>query len=210
MFRSIRYAFAVAVNVAMPAAAYRLAFGHYGLEGALVASAIPLVVWMGIDIVRFGHFDALSALALAAIALSLLIVVSVPEHWIVAVQDPLVSGLIGVLFLLSLGLRRPIVFYLARSTMAREKQGKEYEFDEMWRTRPDVVRSIRLMTVVWGVGFIGENVVRLWITYGATRDSADRISMCVRYGTYLALTAWTVYYRRVMIRRRETSGVAQA
>jgi hypothetical protein len=87
---------------------------------------------MGFDFLRFRHVDALPAVVPAGIVLSLLIVLSQPATWLRAAREPLVSGVIGVLFLCSLSLRRPLVFYLARSTLSREREGRELEFDTMW------------------------------------------------------------------------------
>lgn len=202
MIRSARYALAVIVNAVLPIAAYRLTFGMYGQDGALIASAVPLLIWLGIDLWRFRHFDALSALALSAILLSLLVVVAAPDHWMIAAHDPLVSGFIGAMFLLSLWLDRPLVFYLARSTMARERQGREREFDTLWRTQPAVVDAIRLMTWVWGLGLIAENAVRFWLIDIATTDHSVKLSNLVRYGAYATLTVWTVLYRRWYLRRQ--------
>ncbi|CAM2155538.1 Transmembrane protein [Pararobbsia alpina] len=199
MVRSARYALALVVNVVLPVAAYRLAFGHFGQAGALTASAVPLIVWMGIDLLRYQHFDALSALALSAVVMSLLVSVLAPAHWAIATEDPLVSGFTGALFLLSLLLDRPLVFYLARSTMSREKQGNESQFDELWRTRPPIVRAIRVMTAVWGIGLIAENAIRFWLIYHA--DDGDRLSTYVRYGVWGGLTVWTILYRRLYIKR---------
>jgi hypothetical protein len=202
MIPSARYALAFVVNVLLPAAAYRLALPHYGLLGALLASTVPLLVWMGIDLARFRHFDALSALVLASVAMSLLILVSTPAQWLRATRDPLVSGVIGLIFLLSLPLRRPLVFHLARSTMARERQGREFEFDAMWQGRPALVKSIRLMTAVWGIGLVGENAVRVWVTCCMEGQDADRVSASVKYATYAALTVWSILYRRMYIKGR--------
>jgi hypothetical protein len=94
------------------------------------------------------------------------------------------------------------VFYLARSTLSRERRGRELEFDAMWQYRPALVKSIRLMTTVWGVALVAENIVRLGIIQSMDEDEASRFSTCVRYATYAALTAWTIYYRRRYIRKQ--------
>ncbi|WP_028228873.1 VC0807 family protein [Paraburkholderia ferrariae] len=204
MIPSTRYALAFAVNVALPALAYRLALPHYGLLDALIASGLPVLAWMAIDLLRFRHFDALSALVLASIVLSLAVLMSEPGRGLREARDPLVSGVIGVFFLLSLASRRPLVFYLARSTLARERSGQEIEFDRTWPVRPDLVRSVRLMTAVWGIGLVGENVVRLWITSDMSGHDADRLSTLIRYGVYTGLTVWTILYRRLYIKRRQS------
>lgn len=205
MFPSARYGLAFVVNVALPALAYRLALPHYGLAGALIASGLPLLAWLALDLLRFRHFDALSALVLAGIVMSLLVLVCGPGRWLREARDPLVSGIVGGLFLLSLLSDRPLVFYLARSTLAREYAGREREFDAMWHTRPALVKSIRLMTVVWGAGLLGENLLRLWIAGELAGPSAHRLSLWVRYATYGGLMAWSIAYRRLYI-KRQTAG----
>jgi hypothetical protein len=203
MIPSARYVLAFIVNVVLPAAAYRIAFPHYGLINALIASTLPLLVWIAIDLLRFRHFDALSALVLAGIVMSLLVLVSGSAPWLREAREPMVSGIIGMFFLLSLATDRPLVFYLARSTLSRERSGREREFDMMWQTRPTLVRSIRLMTVVWGVGLVGETVVRLSITCCMVDQNAHWVSTFVSYATYAGLTAWTIAYRRLYIKRQQ-------
>lgn len=202
MIPSRRYVVAFVVNVLLPTAAYHVALPYVGLTGALLASALPLVAWMGFDFVRFRHVDALSAVVLAGIALSLLILVSQPAAWLSAAREPLVSCVIGVLFLCSLLLGRPLVFYLARSTLSREREGREAEFDAMWASRPALARSIRLMTAVWGIGLVGENVVRLMIAAMLGGDDPHWLSSCIRYVTYGGLTVWTIAYRRFYLKQQ--------
>ncbi|SAK88467.1 putative membrane protein [Caballeronia glebae] len=198
---SARYGLAFVVNVALPALAYRITIGHFGVVGALIASAVPLIAWMIFDGVRLRHFDALSAIVLAGIAMSLMILLSGAARWMGEAREPAVSGIIGAMFLLSLFRDRPLVYYLARSTMSREAQGRETEFDALWQARPALVRSIRLMTAVWGIGLVGENLGRLWITLALAEPEAGRLSTWVRYATYGGLTAWTIVYRHRYLKR---------
>lgn len=202
MIPSHRYVVAFVINVVLPTAAYRAMLPHVGLAVALLASALPLIAWMGVDFLRFRHVDALSAIVLAGIALSLLLLISQPAAWLRAAREPLVSGVIGVLFLCSLALRRPLVFYLARSTLSREHERRELDFDAMWASRPALARSIRLMTAVWGIGLVGENAMRLGIASMLDGRDPHWLSLCIRYVTYGGLMAWTVAYRRLYIKRQ--------
>lgn len=199
----LRYLTALIVNVALPWLAYRLAFPHWGQLGALAASALPLIAWMSLDLLRYRHFDALSALVLAGIVLSMLAIsagfgmnVRMRE-----IEDPMVSGMIGASFLVSLALPKPMVFYLARSTMSREDHRSARTFEKHWRERPMLAAYIRLMTLVWGVGLTGENILRSLIVWHWPNDPRSIIaSNVLRYGVYAGLTAWTFWCRR-LIRR---------
>ena len=193
----LRYLSALIVNVALPWLAYRLAFPHWGQAGALAASALPLIIWMMVDLLRYRHFDALSALVLAGVLPSLATRLIFNDARMQLIEDPMVSGFIGIVFLASLTLRKPMVFYMARSTMAREDHRSAELFERHWRERPTLAAYIRLMTLVWGVGMIGENIVRSAIVLQWPNDSRSAIASAVlRYAVYAVLTAWTFLIRR--------------
>jgi hypothetical protein len=198
---SLRYLSALLVNVALPWLAYRLALPHWGQLGALSASALPLIAWMSWDLLRYRHFDALSAMVLVGIALSMLVRLIGGDARMQSIEDPMVSGLVGASFLVSLALRRPLVFYLARSTMSREDHRSAESFERHWRERPTLAAYIRLMTLVWGIGMIGENILRSAIVWQWPNDPRSALaSNLLRYGVYAALTLWTFWVRRLIKR----------
>ncbi len=180
-----RYLSAIVVNLLVPWLAYRLALPHWGHTGALAASAVPLVAWMVWDFALLRHFDALSAIVLAGLLLSLACsALGAGEHGR-ALEEPTISGMIGAAFLLSLLLRRPLVFYLARSTMARENRNGAADFERRWREQPALALSIRRMTLVWGIGLAAENIVRYWIVSSWTDfQHAATVSHLLKYGVY--------------------------
>lgn len=190
---SIRYLAAMLVNILLPWAAYHLALPYVGLSGALIASAVPVLAWLTVDWTLRRHFDALSALLLVGIGLSLAVQAVVPQ-WFTAIRGPAVSGCIGLLFLVSLMSRRPLVYYLARSTLARERDGGELRFDVLWRDRPELASAIRLLTAVWGAGLLGEVLLRFGLSGSAGSKYLD-------YATYGCLSLWTFIYR-VRYKRR--------
>ncbi|KAA1010861.1 hypothetical protein FVF58_18595 [Paraburkholderia panacisoli] len=193
----LRYLSALLVNVVLPWLAYRLALPHGSQLGALLASAVPLIAWMSWDLLRYRHFDALSALVLAGIVLSVLARLAGGDARMQSIEDPMVSGMIGASFLASLGLRRPLVFYLARSTMSREDHRSAESFERHWRERPTLAAYIRLMTLVWGVGMIGENILRVAVVWQWPNDPRSALaSNMLRYGVYAGLTLWTFWLRR--------------
>jgi hypothetical protein len=197
-----RYLSAVVVNLLLPWLAYRLALPHWGLAGALAASTIPLVVWLVCDLARFHHFDALSAVVLVGTLFSLAALMVGHDSRKFAIEEPVVSGVIGVGFLLSLVLRRPLVYYLARSTMAREGHDGTARFDDSWRSNPVLPGALRMLTLVWGIGLIGENVLRVLVVSSWPNQPWTLLaSRILQYGIYGALTGWTLWYRSTRLRR---------
>ncbi|HEY1998272.1 VC0807 family protein [Paraburkholderia sp.] len=206
-----RYLFAVCINLMLPWLTYHFAQPHWGLAGGLIASAVPLVVWIVWDFTRYRHFDALSAMVLVGVALSLTVVSFGGDVQARALELPLVSGMIGVAFLVSLALPRPLVFYLARSTMARESIESARAFEQDWRQRPALGAAIRMLTLVWGIGLTVENALRLFIVWRGEDDpQAAFASHALRYGVYAGLMLWTIW-RRIEIRKEaEREASAQA
>jgi hypothetical protein len=196
-----RYLSAICINVLFPWLAYHLAYPQWGHLGALAASTLPLIAWMTWDLLRLRHFDALSAIVLVGTLFSLAVSSYIDNPRTRLFEEPVISGLIGIAFLISLAFPRPLVFYLGRSTVAREQDEGTAQFEQWWRDNPGLVAVVRKMTLVWGLGLTAENAVRLLlnIEWG---DAAwiVSVSTVLRYATYGGLTLWTFLERRRMKR----------
>ncbi len=193
----------LAVNFLLPWLAYRFALPHMGETGALIASAVPPIVWSLIELVRFRRVDALSVMVVAGIVLSVAAMALGGSPRMLLLRESLVSGAVGVVFLLSLPMRRPLIFYLARATVAREMEGGAARFETLWRERPALVSAMRLMTLVWGVGLTGETALRAWMALTWPIERFLVVSPFIGYGIYGALTLWTLWYRKTMRSRVE-------
>jgi hypothetical protein len=188
----------LAVNFLLPWLAYRLALPHLGETGALIASAVPPIVWSLVELVRFRRVDALSVMVVAGIALSVAAMALGGSPRMLLLRESLVSGAVGVVFLLSLPMRRPLIFYLARATVAREMEGGAARFEALWQERPALVAAIRLMTLLWGVGLTGETALRAWMALTWPIERFLVVSPFIGYGIYGGLTLWTLWYRKTM------------
>ena len=188
----------MAVNFLLPWLAYRLALPRLGETGALIASAVPPIVWSVIELVRFRRIDALSVMVVAGIVLSVLAMALGGSPRMLLLRESLVSGAVGVAFLLSWPLRRPLLFYLARATVARERAGGAAHFEALWREHPALAAAMRLMTLVWGAGLTAETALRAWMALTWPIERFLVISPIVGYGIYGGLALWTLWYRRVL------------
>ena len=193
----------LAVNFLLPWLAYRFALPHLGETGALIASAVPPIVWSLIELLRFRRVDALSVMVVAGIVLSIAAMALGGSPRMLLLRESLVSGAVGVVFLLSLPMRRPLIFYLARATVAREMEGGAERFEALWRERPALVSAMRLMTLVWGLGLTGETALRAWMALTWPIERFLVVSPFIGYGIYGGLTLWTLWYRKTMRNRVE-------
>ncbi|APA85149.1 hypothetical protein BJG93_06930 [Paraburkholderia sprentiae WSM5005] len=188
----------LAVNFLLPWLAYRLALPRIGETGALIASAVPPLVWSAIELARFRRVDALSLMVVAGIVLSVAAMALGGSPRMLLLRESLVSGAIGVGFLLSLPMRRPLIFYLARATVAREMEGGAAHFEALWRERPGLPTAMRTMTLVWGVGLSAETALRAWMALTWPIERFLVVSPFIGYGIYAGLALWTLWYRKTM------------
>jgi hypothetical protein len=195
------------VNLLLPWLAYRLAMPHWGETGGLIASAVPPVIWSLVELARFRRVDALSVIVLIGIVLSLGAMALGGSARMLLLRESLVSGAIGVAFLVSLVMPRPLIFYLARATVAREMAGGGARIDALWDERPSFAGSMRMMTAIWGVGLTAETVLRAWMAWTWPVERFLVVSPFISYGIYGALLLWTLWYRKSL--RNRSGGEAQ-
>ena len=158
------------VNLVLPWIAYRAAQPSFGETGALYASAVPPIIWSIVEFIRSRRVDAVAAIVLLGIALSILGMALGGSARTLLMRESLASGTIGVVFLLSLFRERPLIFYLARATVAREMDGGAAHFEAVWEAQPGLRQMLRRMTFVWGAFLTLEMLLRLWMV--VTRSNA--------------------------------------
>ncbi|MBY4867772.1 hypothetical protein DIE14_00630 [Burkholderia sp. Bp9017] len=192
------------VNLLLPWVAYRVAHPYVGETGALYASAVPPIVWSIVEFIRSRRIDAVAAVVLLGIALSIAGMALGGSARTLLMRESLASGSIGVAFLLSLFRDRPLIFYLARATVAREMAGGAARFETVWAEQPQLRRMLRLMTFVWGGCMTLEMLLRLWMVITWPVERVLVVSPIIGYTVFGALLLWTFWYRR---RVRERNSV---
>jgi hypothetical protein len=177
----------VCANLLAPALIYALLSARWGEVPALIASSAPPVLWSLIGLLRHRRIDALSIIVLVGIALSLVA--------------------IGMAFIVSALIGRPLIGPLARATVARESAEALAEFDAH-RDHGPLRHMIAVMTWVWGLGLLANFAVSVLLIYSLSVGQYLVIGPIVGYGTMGALAGWTVLYRRYRARLRERAGVS--
>jgi hypothetical protein len=190
------------VNIGLPWVVYTLASPRYGDFIALAASAAPPTLWSVYELVRFRILDALSVLVLAGIGLSALGVALGGSPRMLMMRENLLNVPVGLAFLLSAATRRPLIYYLASAVFARESAERHAAFEAAWR-KPHVLRELRIMSLVWGLGLAGQGALLAWMALDWPIGRFLIVSPVIGYGTVGALGVWTYWYQG---RMRRTGG----
>lgn len=201
------FAVEIVVNVVLPFVVYSYAKPKLGDVNGLLASMVPPLGWSVIEFVRKRRVDALSLLILAGIALSLAAFIGGGSVRFLQLRENLVTGLIGLIFLVSAAIGRPLIYGLARASMMRTSSQQAESFE---RLRDNVYfrGSMTLMTVVWGAGLILQTGLACVLVFTMSIREYLVVSPFLGYGAMAALGLWTFWYSERQKRRgaaRKTS-----
>ncbi len=143
--------------------------------------------------VRSRRLDAVSALVVAGIFLTVGATVLGGSARLIQIRDALVTGMVGVLFLTSLILEKPLIFHLARAFLGRNPAVGAATFDELW-ARPGMPRTFRTMTAVWGVGLVGQTALMCWLAWIWPVDRYLLVAPALGYGLLGLLLLWSLWF----------------
>lgn len=194
------FAIEAGINVGLPILIYDGVAPYSSDVVALMASSLPPLLWSLAAFVRRRRVDALSVLVLAGIALSLLAMLGGGSARFLQLRENLVSAVIGLVFLGSAAIGRPLIYQLARAGVARRSPDEVAAF-ETKRDMPQFRRVMTIMTLVWSFGLLASSAFACVLVFTLSIRDYMIVSPFVGYGSMGALALWTMWYRRRAQRR---------
>lgn len=202
----------LAFDAALPYATYTLVQAlrpGIGEVAALGATAVGPAAFGLYGILRRRHVDIIGAVVLAGIVVTGAAVFIGGDPKLVLVRESFVTGALGVACLLSLLARKPLMFYIARQFSAGADAAAIERFDALWQ-RPGARRVFRILSLVWGLGWIAEFLLRVAIVQAFSVPRALAIGPIVFNALMIALIAWTLVWTRHRRRLGEQADAAAA
>jgi hypothetical protein len=190
----------VLVNGVLPFVVYNYARPKFGDAGALLASMIPPLAWSIAEFVRKRRVDGISLLIVAGIALSLLAFIGGGSVRFLQLRENLVTGVIGLVFLVSAAIGKSLIYQLARASMLRRSAAEADAF-ALNRNNIHFRHSMNVMTVVWGAGLLLQTAIACVLVFLMPIAAYLVVSPILGYGTMGALALWT--FRYVAQRKRQ-------
>lgn len=204
-----RFAREALVNFVLPYLIYSLAQPRFGDANALIASSAPLILWSIVEFARHRRIDALSMIVLLGLALSLVAVLGGGSVRFLQLRERLVTVFIGLVFLGSAAIGRPLMYELVRAFLARTND-PELRRVETLRNNSFFGRGMTIMTVVWGVGLLTDAAVSIALVYVLSIRTYLVVNSIMGYATIGSLTLWNIWFGRRMRRKGEARMAAQA
>jgi len=183
----------VLVNFLLPFLIYDHWRNSLGDVRGLMASSIPPILWSIVEFARLRKVDAMSVLVIAGIVLSLVAFIGGGGVKVLQLRENLVTGLIGLVFLGSAAIGRPLVYELARASMMRKGPDGAAELEAV-RDNLHVRRVMTVCTVVWGVGLVAICGICCILVFMVSIKTYLLINGPISYGLAGLIIAWNVWY----------------
>jgi hypothetical protein len=146
--------------------------------------------------VRQRRLDAISMLVLGGIAVSIALVALGGSERVLLLRESLITAAIGLVIAASVVARRPIVFFVARQVAGGGDPAGIARWDARWEQEPALRRSLRVLSLVLGLGLVVEMAVRTVMLFEMETAHFLLVSPFVQYGLTGALIAWSLFYMR--------------
>jgi hypothetical protein len=197
------------VNFVLPFLIYNYAEAPLGEVKALLASSAPPILWSLAEFARHRRLDALSVLVVSGIALSLLAMLGGGGVRFLQLREKLVTGVIGLVFLGSALIGKPLIYQLARASMRRKSEDEAQQFEAL-QIHAGFRRTMMVMTLVWGLGLIADVLVSVVLVFVLSIRQYLLINPVIGYGTLGALSLWSFLYGQRAKARGEARRAAAA
>ena len=197
------------VNFILPFMIYNYAEAPLGEVRALLASSAPPILWSLVAFARHRQVDALSLLVVSGIALSLLAMIGGGGAKFLQLREKLVTGVIGLAFVGSALIGKPLIYELARATKRRKSAGEAEEFEAL-QVYAGFRRTMMVMTWTWGLGLLADVAVSVVLVFALSIREYLIVNPILGYGTMGALSLWSFLYVQRAKRRGEARRAAAA
>ena len=183
----------VIFDVAAPLAAYGL-LRAAGLTAvtALVLSGLFPALGVTISAVRSHRMDVIGALVLAGIAIGTALGLVSHSTRLVLLEGSVPTAVFAVACLGSLRTPRPLMYSFALEFTGPDSASGR-EMANLWQY-PQFRHIFRVITAVWGGGFLLEAALRVVVVYNTSTGTALATSKVTPFVWAAVLTGWTVAY----------------
>ncbi|NIJ07140.1 hypothetical protein FHS31_000722 [Sphingomonas vulcanisoli] len=184
----------VVVNVALPFVVYGWAAPAMGEAHALMLSSVPPILSSLLAFARRRSIDAISLLAIAGIVLSLLAFYGGGGVRMLQLREKLVTGIVGLGFVISAAIGRPALYEIAKAGMKRT--GSDHSNFVRAYGPALFRRRLALMTIVWGLALIADVAVSAVLVFVIPIPAYLIVNPLLGYAVMGALTGWSLLYAR--------------
>lgn len=122
------------------------------------------------------------------------------------IKESVFTGIFGLIFLGSLLRARPLTFYFGGQFVAHGDPARMAYWESLWQY-PQFRHTQRVMTAVWGIGWILDAIIRVVLVFVLSVSAFMVVSQVMFFGVFVGLFMWMMAYAR---RRKRQADEARA
>jgi intracellular septation protein A len=155
----------IVMNIVLPTVTYFVLVRSTGLSdvAALLISGVWPVIEIVATIVRQRHVDEFSVFVIIGIAVAVVTALLSHSARSLFFKDSITTGLLGLVFLGSLLVGRPLTFYFGRRFATDGSKIQRDWWNGLWQY-PQFRAVQRRLATYWGVALVGEAAIRAILT----------------------------------------------
>jgi hypothetical protein len=157
---------------------------------ALALSAMPALVGTIITLIRQRSIDVIGAFTLITIVLSLGLTFLTGDARLFLIRESLLTVLFGIICLISLLFPKPLWFYIIRYFTVGNNHEQMVAYDTAWKFA-SFRGYIRTVTIMWGVVYTVEFLIRLIMAYTLSISQVLVISSIIFYALTILVSVAT-------------------
>ncbi|ARE76592.1 hypothetical protein B6R96_23770 [Streptomyces sp. Sge12] len=186
----------IGLNVVAPIITYNVLTGDHGwseFSALLVSSAWPVLDSV-ISLAWRRKIDEFAVVTLVFLVITAVVsLVGAHSARALLIKDSGVTGLFGLLCLATLLAPRPLMFYFGRKFATDGTPESTAWWNGLWQYE-GFRTTMNRMTLVWGVVYVAEAIVRVVLAYTLPTKTMVVVSPIMIYAVLGALGVWTAMY----------------
>jgi hypothetical protein len=179
------------LNVAAPFVIYEIMTrsGSSELTALAIGSLFP-ALGIGVAAVRNRRLDWIGVITLAAMVVGLAGALVFASPRFLLIKDSMTTATVGLTFLASLAMPRPLIFVLARQMNSADPRARA-ALDQRW-SLPRARRRIRRLTAIWGLALLGEAALRAVLSFLVAPATLILVSPLLAAAVFGGMATWSI------------------
>lgn len=197
----------LAINALCPFLLYRILESHFpanSLTPLLYATIFP-VIGLILSLVRKRTVDAIAILVMLGLALHIVVTLLAPTVVVALVIRSLDGALIGLVFVISALIGRPIILFIAKQAVAGGNSEQAASLKRL--SDKSAARTFTTITLVWGICLMAMSGLHIVLALKLAPAEFLLVSQVVGVVTIVALLAWTGRYLAALLRPVQTPAI---
>jgi intracellular septation protein A len=183
------------INAGAPFMINYLAAPHMSsVDALLLASSVPALFTLG-SLIWKKRIDAVGLLVVVGLLLSIVFALLFNSQQLLLLQGTAVTGLFGIVMLISLLFPRPVLFYIVRSVMTQNDAQRIASFNADWAF-PQFRSCYRLMTSVWGIVTMLHLLLLIVLVFSLPTSLMLMVGPILNFGIIIPVAHWNTIYLR--------------